>query len=61
MFVTGVTMGLAEWIIDDTCLLYFFTVLFFEATFQNVAWWKKYNITESKHNKLDRWPKLIGP
>ena len=22
MFVTGVTMGLAEWIIDDTCLEY---------------------------------------
>ena len=23
MFATGVTMGLAEWIIDDTCLVYF--------------------------------------
>ena len=23
MFATGVTMGLAEWIIDDTCLHYF--------------------------------------
>ena len=22
MFATGVTMGLAEWIIDDTCLVY---------------------------------------
>ena len=23
MFATGVTMGLAEWIIDNTCLVYF--------------------------------------
>ena len=23
MFATGVTMGLAEWIIDDTCLVFF--------------------------------------
>ena len=22
MFATGVTMGLAEWIIEDTCLVY---------------------------------------
>ena len=22
MFATGVTMGLAEWIIDDTCLVF---------------------------------------
>ena len=27
MFATGVTMGLAEWIIDDTCLVNFnFTI-----------------------------------
>ena len=23
MFTTGLTMGLAEWIIDDTCLVWF--------------------------------------
>ena len=26
MFATGVTMGLAEWIIDDTCLVEFYFV-----------------------------------
>ena len=28
MFDTGVTMGLAEWIIDDTCLVYFYLHVF---------------------------------
>ena len=26
MFATGVTMGLVEWIIDDTCLVFFLFV-----------------------------------
>ena len=27
MFATGVTMGLAEWIIDDTCLVVFVSLV----------------------------------
>ena len=27
MFATGVTMGLAEWIIDDTCLVFLIFVI----------------------------------
>ena len=26
MFATGVTMGLAKWIIDDTCLVFYLSV-----------------------------------
>ena len=26
MFATGVTVGLAEWIIDDTCLVHFVAI-----------------------------------
>ena len=29
MFATSVTMGLAEWIIDDTCLVILYFFLFF--------------------------------
>ena len=27
MFTTGETVGLAEWIIDDTCLILFLSIL----------------------------------
>ena len=41
MFATGVTMGLAKWIIDDTCLVISFS-------------WTYFNILEAKQQK-NRW------
>ena len=29
MFATGVTMGLAKWIIDDTCLVIYYVCILF--------------------------------
>ena len=37
MFATGVTVGLAEWIIDDNCLVFFFLLLLFLPIFCQVS------------------------
>ena len=55
MFATGVTMGLAEWIFDDTCLVvpifewnYFsFLGMFFQITLE--TYWTSFHYTEEEY------------
>ena len=46
MYASGVTMGLAEWIIDDTCLVIFVIAL---GTW-NVPVWTKKHVLRSQIN-----------
>ena len=48
MFATAVTMGLAEWIIDDTCLV-FSIIIYYEKTKQGTRW-SKNDIFQVKFN-----------
>ena len=44
MLITGETVGLAEWIIDDTCLVFFISVLAIKE--RNRKCHKIYNVIE---------------
>ena len=53
MFATGVTMGLAEWIIDDTVLLKFI-VEFCQVFFCSILPWRSVDTV----SKIIFWPKV---